>query len=583
MDHRTYGVQRVLELVNNSPEIKHLPFKKIGRPFISKVFSEYNLSTVNGFDDDIPPDIEYIKEVLMGNDWNAEILSVPDLSDAKIERIISLGYLYPYEPASIHKEHKNGTIETRTIRLRMDMVFLSIPFPEIPKHLLYKSEEQTIHKPTHRHGITLLVLTPCIWCPLEYSAKELSSEWKAPERYSRFIRTLPVPYIGKSIRHNQYGHWNPLSNVNTAEISEIVELLNSESTAIEHPFHPVNIKHTLLRNPELLLTIRNRILDLTERFHEVQSLSDIDFEWKSDLNRLLFDSIKSTGQYQPIAFPSQWTQYWNEFFYYKRLDKSNLTGGREARTSQIKEIEQTNMNHMLQITNVAIKGTLYKKVREALIEANKNAPYTAQGACRTYIEQILLNGVDSTKKSVFTSDYAQQIKHLKDRGIKTKVIPLNTQYPFKNKMQSLYEVSRSLTNGYLNSFLSIHQEVRDQIYPQYQQPLTQKAINYHDSKTKGDVGFARVRFKILDESNAMLFFILGCYVFWEEDNGPLFDFYGHTPLYDETNDMFHLEIIQMFKESLPKDLQELCEILIINGKPDVEYVATHDIYRVFQD
>ena len=498
-------------------------------------------------------DISLLKYLHKANEYNARIIPVPDLEAYKIRRIVSLGHLYPYQPEEGHLP----------LRIRMDAVFMEGPWRDIEGNNKSKScsdigdtarlvpykepngkwtlklfPENKGTPKTHRSGIILIFLNPCFYeakihehCvqPQTSVPRFKSKRWKS-SFLKGYQHALPVPYIGRDIFSFSSGRWNPASNYKFSTLQEHIEHITSNDILQkEHPFSPQNLKNTLERNLEDIITTRNRSIDIRTKLNQLHSLKQLDLTWKLETIEEYMKRFTNSHRRSPIRFPNDWFQAWFETKEYK-------------------------------------------------VKIGSHQRYTSSGIDDLFNKEV---PIPKDKNSLLENSkiFHQYLHNYKNKGIQPKVLPLSLYAPFDSDQTLFSHLNMSLDAvDFLPLFLKKLEEVRKINYPDFDFPIYEPAINFKTREDSDTSGFARCTVKINKEEDAMLFFALGAYPYWIRKEGPFIDIYGQTidlaPSEVERN---KANLIEELLNNLGqyRGLVTLCEE---DGEPVFEYNCSNSFY-----
>ena len=503
-------------------------------------------------------DLSLLQYLAKANEYNDELVQLTDLDDFKIQRIVSLGHLYPYEPQP----------NQPPIRFRMDVVFLSGKWRDLDGNETPVSREKSgglariygykhttdkewklklchedIGTPeTHQSGIILVMLNPCLYeakkyvpnvNPQERIPSFKSEKWTHP-KLQPHQHTLPVPYIGKNILSFSFGRWNPCSSVRFKHFENQLQRISlADIDHSDHPFSPKNFKQTVETQLETIIATRTRPLDLRTKYTEINTLEELDLEWGLESIQAYFDKFVNTHKREAPEFPNDWFQFWFEAKEYKVKMRSHRT--------------KTPYGLSVLFNNEC--G--YPKDKERTVVDNNE----------TYIERL--------DNSVA---FHQYINNYKSKGIHTRVLPLSLFGPFQTEADIMRQLATMIgTVDYLPVYFQKMKEVRDIHYPDFEMPIFEPSIAFLPCTDDDNCGFIRCTVQIVNEEDSMLFFALGAYPYWLDDQGPFVDLYGQIPSITKAEaEATKMALIDRLLNNLGahKDKVQVC---IEEGEPIFEY------------
>ncbi len=461
-------------------------------------------------------DLSLLKYLAKANEYNDQLVHLEGLDDYKIQRIVSLGHLYPYQPKP----------NQLPIRFRMDVVFLSGKWRDLDgnetpisreesgglariygykhtndKEWKLKLCHESIGTPeTHQSGIILVMLNPCLYeakqyvhnpKPQERIPKFTSAKWIHPD-LQEYQHTLPVPYIGKDILSFSFGQWNPCSNVRFKHFENQLQRVSlTDIDHTNHPFSPKNFKHTVETELESIIATRTRPFDLRSKYAEINTLEELDLEWGLESIQEYYNKFVNVHRREAPEFPNDWFQSWFEAKEYKVKMRSHKTKTAYGLSLLFNE--------------------------ECGFPEDKERTVTEKD--ETY-QKRLDNSVA----------FHQYLNNYKSKGIHTRVLPLSLFGPFQTEAEVMRQLATMIgTVDYLPVYFQKMKEVRDIHYPDFNMPIFEPSIAFSPCTEDDNCGFIRCTVRINDETDAMLFFALGAYPYWLENQGPFIDLYGQIP------------------------------------------------------
>lgn len=317
------ATEEALSFIQNHFENMHPKYKVSKRDIkeeLKSLFQEQNIEKKrkNKIKD---IDVNLLERLYKNNPHLEEFRTQYNLQDFEIERAFGLGYISPFK-------YSSESTDKPPFRLRLDLVVLKGPWRDVTDgkgSFLMEFNKKindefkqlflpiNIGKPTtHKTGVILLVLNPCF---IEVQSA-LSSDKTV------MLPTKTIPLVDINTHQPKNNGWHIKRDLSLSSLEKRLELfqifdsqkntpINVPSDAIEptSPFHPDNIKQTLERDFEFIITLQQRITS----WMTIENLQNDKIHSFPDLNTI-FEKMINPYELK-LSFPDEnFQNYWEQFY-----------------------------------------------------------------------------------------------------------------------------------------------------------------------------------------------------------------------------------------------------------------------------